>query len=318
MPTSGEQILEVAERRQGIRYRFGAQGEGLNGLDCSLFTVLTYRDAGFPFAGWIRTAEQIRQACVPIDRSDLRAGDLLFFEHTYEPEGEKGPDGRIASHVGIALDGSARQMWDCHASHDNTDQPGVGITNITPHYWEPLLFDVRRIPGLSDGGEMERIPLGDESGPRFRVTSAGLRLRSAPSTSAQILIRDLGQGAIVTAVDDEVVEQDGNRWRHVRAANGTVGWAAADFLDRLGGDPVVPPPPPPPPSTRFRVSSDALNLRDGPSLASTTLTALARGTVVTEVDGETVEADEIVWRHVRTDGGQEGWMSSRFLERVAD
>ena len=315
MPTTlREQILDVAAQRRGIRYRFGAQGEGRDGLDCSLFIVLTYRDAGFALPGSVRTAEQIRQACQPIDRSELRAGDLLFFENTYRAAGPAGPDGRIASHVGIALDSSASQMWDCHASNDNTDLPGVGITNITPHYWEPKLFDVRRIPGLLGADDLERIPLRDLSGPRFRVTTAGLRLRAAPSTSAQILIPDLGHGATVTAVDDQLVEQDDNQWRHVRAANGTVGWAAAAFLEQIDGGRADPPPPP---ATRYRVSTDALRLRDQPSLQSSTLASLPRNTVVAEVDGATVTADEIVWRHVRTKSGVVGWMSSRFLECVA-
>ena len=290
--------------------------EGRQGLDCSLYICLTFRDAGFPFAGLVRTAEQLRQASQQIDRSEMQAGDLLFFENTYNATGQRGPDGKIATHVGIAIDSSGTSMWDCHASNDNTDLPGVGITAINQFYWEPKLFDVRRAPGLAGGdsaGQMDRIPLSDASGPSFRVNAAGVRLRGSPGTSAPILVNDLGEGTIVTAVDDQAIDQDGFRWRHVRAPSGIVGWAARSFLDRVdGGSDDAPPPPP----ARFQVTTDALRLRDQPSLQSNTLDTLAQGTVVTAVEENTVDADGIVWQHVRTDGGTVGWMSSRYLERM--
>jgi hypothetical protein len=317
MPTSlREKVLEVAEQRQGIRYRMPPDPSGSTSLDCSLFVVLTYRDAGVGLPGSARTAEQIRQACEPIDRADLRAGDLLFFERTYNATGQRGPDGKIATHVGIAVDGSGRQMWDCHASDDNTDLPGVGITNINQYYWEPKLFDVRRAPGLvgsEDPDEMSRIPLRDVTGPRFRVTTSGLRLRSAPGTRTRIVIADLGEGSIVTAVDSHVEERNDILWRHIRAANGMEGWAAAEYLEQIGGETDAPPP-----STRYRVSTDALRLRDQPRLQSSTLDTLLGGTIVTAVDDTTMRADEIVWLHVRSESGTVGWMSSHYLERVPD
>jgi SH3-like domain-containing protein len=321
MPTPDQQrILDVAAQRQGIRYRMPPPApDGSQGLDCSLFVDLTFRDAGFPFPSSVRTAEQLRQASQQIDRSEMQTGDLLFFENTYAAAGPAGPDGKIATHVGIAIDGSGTQMWDCHASNDNTDLPGVGITAINQYYWEPKLFDVRRAPALAGAvgdDTMGRVPLADQTGPRFRVTAAGLRLRATPDTSAAILIADLGNGSTVTAVDDQVVDQDGNQWRHVRAANGTVGWAAAGFLEQIDGGSVAPPPPPRPPAV-YRVATDALRLRDQPSLSSNTLVSLPENASVTEVESATVTADEIVWRHVRADDGTVGWMSSKFLEIVA-
>jgi Bacterial SH3 domain/NlpC/P60 family len=324
MPSHEQQrILDVAAQRRGIRYRMPPpDSEGRQGLDCSLFICLTFRDAGFPFQGTVRTAEQLRQASQQIDRSEMQTGDLLFFENTYNASGQRGPDGKIATHVGIAVDSSGQQMWDCHASNDNTDLPGVGITNITPFYWSPKLFDVRRAPGIADGassGEMGRVPLSDVSGPSFRVNAAGVRLRGSPGTSAPILVSDLGAGTIVTAVDDQAIDQDGFRWRHVRAASGIVGWAARSFLDRVdGGSDDAPPPPPPPQPVRFRVTADALRIRDQPSLQSNTLDTLAQGAVVTAVDDSAVNADDIVWRHVQTDGGTIGWMSSGYLEAVSN
>ena len=175
MPTTiGDQILAVAEQRRGIRYRLPPDPNGATSLDCSLFVVLTYRDAGVGIPGGARTAEQIRQACQPIDRSSMQAGDLLFFENTYQAAGPPGPDGKIASHVGIAIDGTGQQMWDCHASNDDTDLPGVGITAINQYYWAPKLFDGRRAAGVGDAQgcrDIPRIPLVGPSGPttsRFR------------------------------------------------------------------------------------------------------------------------------------------------------
>lgn len=318
MPSPEQQrILDVAAQRQGIRYRMPPpDSEGRQGLDCSLFICLTFRDAGLPFSGTTRTAEQLRQVSQQVDRSEMQAGDLLFFENTYNATGQRGPDGKIATHVGIAVDSTGQQMWDCHASNDNTDLPGVGITSITPYYWEPKLFDVRRAPGLADGassGEMDRIPLSDASGPSFRVKSAGVRLRGSPGTSAPILVSDLGEGSIVTAVDDQAIDQDGFRWRHVRASSGTVGWVAADYLEQVGGDSSDSPPPAP---RQFRVTTDALRLRDQPSLSSNTLATLPINSVVSEVDDNKVTADDIEWHYVRAEDGTVGWMSRKFLERV--
>jgi hypothetical protein len=316
--TTGDQILEAAAQRRGIRYRLPPDPSGTTSLDCSLFILLTYRDAGVGIPGGARTAEQIRQACPQqIDRSEMQAGDLLFFENTYQAAGPPGPDGKIASHVGIAIDGTGQQMWDCHASNDNTDLPGVGITAINQYYWAPKLFDVRRAPGAGDargGGDIPRIPLSDPSGPSFRVTTAGLRLRSGPAADAQILIADLGEGSTVVAVDDQLVTRDDNQWRHLRASDGTVGWAAASFLQQIGG---APPPPPPPPAKQFRVTADALRLRDQPSLSGSIVTSLPLDAVVTEVDNNKVNADGIEWHHVRTDDGAAGWVSREYLKRVA-
>jgi SH3-like domain-containing protein len=160
------------------------------------------------------------------------------------------------------------------------------------------------VGGGQDGDDFLRVPLRDPSGPTFRVTTAGLRLRASPNTEAQILIADLGAGSTVTAIDDELVTGDNNQWRHVRTGNGTVGWAAANFLQQIGGGTATPPPP-----KRFRVTTDSLRRRDQPSVSGTVLTSLPLNTVVTEVDNNKVKADGIEWHHVRAGDGAVGWMS---------
>jgi len=127
-----ERILTTAAKRKGIPYRMPPDRVNETCLDCSSFVSLTFRDAGVPFPAGVYTAEQIRQASVQIDSSEVLPGDLVFFQNTYNA-GEG-----VASHVGISLGAGTHQMWDCHAFPGDSGPPGVGITNISvwwPDYW---------------------------------------------------------------------------------------------------------------------------------------------------------------------------------------
>jgi cell wall-associated NlpC family hydrolase len=125
-------IIAAAATREGIPYLMPPDQTGQTSLDCSLFIGLTFRDAGVPFPGGIRTAQQIREACDEIDSSEVQPGDLLFFQNTYDA------GAGVASHVGISLGTGTRKMWDCHAFPGDSGPPGVGITDISvwwPDYW---------------------------------------------------------------------------------------------------------------------------------------------------------------------------------------
>lgn len=303
-----ERIIATAESRQGILYSMPCDGE--NTLDCSMFVLVTLRDAGVGLPAWARSAEQIRQACTPVSLDETEPGDLLFFEHTYDPGVEPGPDGHLATHVGITLGSGNRRMWDCHSSSGDSGPPGVGITEINEYYWSPKLFEARRPPGLVDdadgggsGGDDERSG-GDagqasDGGALFRVTTSGVRLREAPSTSATVLISDLGASTELMAEDDRVVSADGHAWRHVRAPGGQVGWVAGEYLA------VVPP-------ARYTVTEDGVRLRAAPGLGGRILATLARGTVATDLRADVEQADGRAWRHVAVNGSR-GWIAADFL-----
>ncbi len=218
-------VLAAAEKRVGIPYRLDPQPDGITTLDCSLYVVLTYRDAGIPFSAGVRTAEQIRQDCDPIRWDEVRAGDLLFFEHTYEPGGQPGSDGHIASHVGISLGAGSGQMWDCRESTSPGRPAGVGKTDIYTDYWQQRLFEARRPRGLATHPQ---VPVQT-----YRLTEPGVRLRAAPGTSAPILVSDLGASALVASTGTPPRDADGHRWLEVRTAHGTVGWTAAEYLEPI-------------------------------------------------------------------------------------
>ena len=137
-------IIQQARARQGIPYRLDPPPDGVHTLDCSLFVLQVLASAGVPLPSGVRTAEQIRQATLPVPFADVQPGDLLFFEGTYDASGPAGPDGRIASHIGISLGAGTRRMWDANEAH------GVGLTDIGTDYWQSKLFEARRVPGLAN------------------------------------------------------------------------------------------------------------------------------------------------------------------------
>mgnify|MGYP003425292255 FL=1 len=137
-------IIAQARARQGIPYRLDPPPDGVHTLDCSLFVLQVLASAGVPLPSGVRTAEQIRQATLPVPFADVQPGDLLFFEGTYDASGPAGADGRIASHIGISLGAGTRRMWDANEAH------GVGLTDIGTDYWQSKLFEARRVPGLAN------------------------------------------------------------------------------------------------------------------------------------------------------------------------
>ncbi|HLH23238.1 MAG TPA: LysM peptidoglycan-binding domain-containing protein [Chloroflexota bacterium] len=246
-------VLAEAARRQGVPYRLDPPPDGANTLDCSLFVLVAFRDAGLPFPAGVRTAEQLRQACEPVAWSAVQPGDLLFFEHTYEPDEPPGPDGHVASHVGIALGAGTRRMWDCHCATGDSGGPGVTQTDLSTAYWQERLFDARRPPQLPTTGAPPSpapslpppqlptagAPPSSPASPmarRYRVTDDQVRLRQAPGLTAPILAQ-LDAGTIVVALESATVSADGYDWQRVRAPDATVGWIAAAFLAPLRPDP---------------------------------------------------------------------------------
>ena len=137
-------VMQAAAGLHDIPYRMDPPPDGVNTLDCSLFVVKAFANAGAPFPLGVRTAEQIRRVCDPIPWATVQRGDLLFFEHTYDATEALGPDGHLATHIGISNGAGTLSMWDCHASNGDSGPPGVGQTNISGQYWQDHIFEARR------------------------------------------------------------------------------------------------------------------------------------------------------------------------------
>lgn len=115
-------VIQNAMAYMGTPYVFGGASPG--GFDCSGFVMYVFSGAGISLP---RTADVQYEVGTPIDKSDLRAGDLVFFStYTYG-----------ASHVGISLGGDRF----IHASSSK----GVTVDTLNRGYWISTYIGARRV-----------------------------------------------------------------------------------------------------------------------------------------------------------------------------
>jgi len=82
----GYALLQAAQSRIGAPYKYG--GAGPDAFDCSGLVTYAHRQVGIAVP---RTAAQQFAAATPVQRAELRPGDLVFFRL----------ESRGVSHVGI-------------------------------------------------------------------------------------------------------------------------------------------------------------------------------------------------------------------------
>lgn len=115
-------LLDHYARWAGTRHRLGATGH--NGVDCSSFIQTLFQDrfqVDLP-----RSSREQMVFGSPVDRTELRSGDLLFFR--------TGPTRR---HVGVYL-GNQQFM------HVSTSA-GVEIARLFSPYWQRHFITARRV-----------------------------------------------------------------------------------------------------------------------------------------------------------------------------
>jgi len=119
-----QQILTIAARFLGTPYLMG--GVTPAAFDCSGFTQYVFRNAGISLS---RTSEQQINNGVYVTRSELRAGDLVFF-HT----SSRNPSD--VSHVGIYVRNNTMI---------NAANGGVMYDDMTDGYWGSRYAGARRV-----------------------------------------------------------------------------------------------------------------------------------------------------------------------------
>ncbi|WP_420801008.1 C40 family peptidase [Phocoenobacter skyensis] len=117
-------LIEQHRQWKGTRYRLG--GMSRSGVDCSGFTLVTFRDA-FGISLPRTTVLQAKKGKY-IPKKDLQPGDLVFFKTGLGPHGK---------HVGIYVkDGKF-----LHAS----SKKGVIYSNLNSVYWKKVYWQARRL-----------------------------------------------------------------------------------------------------------------------------------------------------------------------------
>ena len=123
--TAAQDVILQGLKLVGVRYRFGGNDED-SGLDCSGFVRLVFKDslgAQLP-----RTAAEMSQVGQRVDTSQLKPGDLVFFNTMR----------RTFSHVGIYL-------GDNHFLHAPRTGAEVRVENMEDSYWIKRYNGARRI-----------------------------------------------------------------------------------------------------------------------------------------------------------------------------
>jgi cell wall-associated NlpC family hydrolase len=110
----GSNIVNLAMRHVGARYRFG--GTGPNSFDCSGFVYYVVNNSGFRIG---RDMGAQLGAGRRISSDELQPGDLVFFTNTYK---------RGLSHAGIYI-GNGKFV---HAENEST---GVLVSQLWSAYW---------------------------------------------------------------------------------------------------------------------------------------------------------------------------------------
>ncbi|MBA3899069.1 MAG: C40 family peptidase [Bacteroidetes bacterium] len=115
-------LYEFIEDWKDTPYKYG--GKSKTGVDCSNFATLMY-DEVFKL-GISGSCSNLYQLCKPIDKSELKEGDLLFFKIDKD---------RI-SHVGVYLHNNKF----VHA----TTKKGVMINDLDETYYKKYFFNAAR------------------------------------------------------------------------------------------------------------------------------------------------------------------------------
>lgn len=119
----GDQAASHAMKMVGKPYRYG--GASPAGFDCSGLILYSYRQAGLSVP---RSTESQRAAARPIKVSQLRRGDLLYFNQ----------EGKKYGHAAIYL-------GDNRFVHAPSSGKAVRVDRLDSPYWKKHLSEARRL-----------------------------------------------------------------------------------------------------------------------------------------------------------------------------
>ncbi|NHW33690.1 C40 family peptidase [Paenibacillus aceris] len=120
------QVIGIGKNYLGRPYQFGARAGQTSTFDCSSFTQYVFKRAGVNLP---RTSKDQAHVGSYVSRSNLRAGDLVFFSIPGKPG--------VINHVAIYM-GNGNLLHTYGAG-------GVRITNIHSGTWSSRYMTARRV-----------------------------------------------------------------------------------------------------------------------------------------------------------------------------
>ena len=121
----GNKIVDQARNYIGTPYVWGGDSKSEGGMDCSGFVYNALKDAGYNIGR--TTAQGYRGYGTKVSKSDLQAGDLVFFGK-----------GNEASHVGIYI-GNGQMIHSSGGSKNTKSNPGKGVSIASIDYRNDFL-----------------------------------------------------------------------------------------------------------------------------------------------------------------------------------
>ena len=122
--TAADRAASHALKMLGRPYHFGGSSPS-TGFDCSGLVQFSFKQAGVSVP---RATDRQRSTSRPVRLSDLRRGDLIFFDQ----------EGKKSSHVGIYLGGG-------RFVHAPSSGKEVRSDRLDAPYWKKHLSETRRL-----------------------------------------------------------------------------------------------------------------------------------------------------------------------------
>lgn len=126
--SKGQSVVNFGKKYMGVRYQFGASTSTTRAFDCSSFIKYIFSKYGKTLP---RTSAAQSKVGTAVSKSNLRAGDLVFFS-----TGNRAT-GRNVTHVAVyAGNGKILHTY---------GSPGVTISDLNSGNWKRTYLKARRV-----------------------------------------------------------------------------------------------------------------------------------------------------------------------------
>lgn len=122
-----EQLLNVANDYQGIRYQWG--GMSRTGMDCSGFVKNAFNQFNISLP---RTSKEMASRGERVSSSEAKPGDLIFF---------KNGGSRVINHVGIVIEVNGDDIRFIHSATSK----GVSVNSTKEAYYSKGFVQINRV-----------------------------------------------------------------------------------------------------------------------------------------------------------------------------